>query len=434
MADHSMREPQGNHPRPHAAPIFGWLPWVLLLLACVLLLRSDRDAGEPAGDRPEVGQRPLLWDSPPVGDPESPTTDRSKQDNSLRHTQFVTNPPVSVRKPQLREKLDAHEQATIELFQRCSGSVVYIQTSAVVSSRFSRGVTEVPQGTGSGFVWDDRGHIVTNLHVIESADTAQVVFADQTSFPAKLVGYEASKDVAVLKIDAPREVLQPIPIGTSADLQVGQSVFAIGNPFGFDHTLTTGIISGLGRMIRANNQHKIEDVIQTDAAINPGNSGGPLLDSDGRLIGMNTAIYSPSGAYAGIGFAIPVDTIARIVPQLIEFGKVVRPRLGIESLETVKAMAIGLRGVLIVRVQPGSAAERAGLKPTVESKDGVQLGDIIVAIDEKKVDNLGDLLDVLDHRKVGDRVKLKVVRGAETRNAKELTIDIELTDTNLTAT
>ena len=206
--------------------------------------------------------------------------------------------------------------------------MVFITTTTRQVDFWTRNVFEVPQGTGSGFVWDESGHIVTNYHVVQGAASAKVTLGE-TEYDADTVGVAPDQDLAVLEIRAARANLAPIAIGTSADLQVGQKVFAIGNPFGLDHTLTTGIVSALGRTIQSVTNRPIDGAIQTDAAINPGNSGGPLLDSAGRLIGVNTAIYSPSGASAGIGFAVPVDTVSRIVPELITHGKVVRPRLGV---------------------------------------------------------------------------------------------------------
>src|SRR6266704_833569 len=234
-----------------------------------------------------------------------------------------------------RANLDPDERRTIELFRTASVSVVYITTQAHRIHFWTRNIFEVPQGTGSGFLWDDRGHVVTNFHVLQGAAAAKITLADQ-EYEATFVGGAADHDLAVLRIDVPRGKLVPIRVGTSADLQVGQKVFAIGNPFGLDHTLTTGIVSALGRTIQSVANTPIDDAIQTDAAINPGNSGGPLLDSSGRLIGVNTAIYSPSGASAGIGFAVPVDTVNRIVPQLVAHGQVIRPQLGV-SLDDLLA-------------------------------------------------------------------------------------------------
>jgi S1-C subfamily serine protease len=220
-----------------------------------------------------------------------------------------------------REGLFEDEKRTIGIFRQASPSAVHITTLAVRRDRLTRNLSRIPQGTGSGFIWDREGRVVTNYHVIQGADAADVTLADQSVWKARLVGGFPDKDLAVLVIDTPKERLRPVPLGTSHDLEVGQSVFAIGNPFGLDQTLTTGIISALGREIESANGQTIGDVIQTDAAINPGNSGGPLLDSAGRLIGVNTAIQSPSGASAGIGFAIPVDEVNRVVPQLIRDGK-----------------------------------------------------------------------------------------------------------------
>ena len=279
------------------------------------------------------------------------------------------------------EGLTAAEQATIDLFSRASRSVAYITSISLRRDWFDLNVYEIPRGTGSGFVWDDEGRIVTNFHVIQGANAAQVTLQDQSVWDAKVIGIAPDKDLAVLEIEAPQEVLHPIAVGTSADLQVGQSVFAIGNPFGLDQTLTTGVISALGREIESVARIPIRDVIQTDAAINPGNSGGPLLDSSGRLIGVNTAIFSPSGAYAGIGFAIPVDTVAWVVPELIGKGVIERPTLGVELLSARLAQNLGLEGAVIGRVLPGSGADRAGLRGTRRDAYGrIVLGDLIVEV------------------------------------------------------
>lgn len=313
----------------------------------------------------------------------------------------------------------AEERATIQLFQENSPSVVYITTLAVRRDLFSFNVMELPQGTGSGFIWDKQGHVVTNFHVLQGADTARVTLADQSVWKAQLVGIAPDNDLAVLKIAPPRKQLRPIRIGTSRDLAVGQKVFAIGNPFGFDQTLTTGIISGLGREIRSVTGRPIRGMVQTDAAINPGNSGGPLLDSSGRLIGVNTAIYSPSGAYAGIGFAVPVDTVNRIVPQLIRYGRVRHPGLGISVAEEQIARQLGVDGVLVVEVAPGSAAARAGLRPTRYDAFGrVQLGDSIIAIDGTAVRTPDDLYTVLGEHQIGEEVRVTVRRDGKTRHLR----------------
>jgi protease Do-like 1, chloroplastic len=242
---------------------------------------------------------------------------------------------------------------------------------------------------------------------------------DQTAWKARRVGVAPDKDLAVLRIDAPANRLQPIPIGTSKDLQVGQSVFAIGNPFGLDQSLTTGVISALGREIESVTRRPIQGVIQTDAAINPGNSGGPLLDSAGRLIGVNTAIYSPSGASAGIGFAIPVDTVNRIVAELIRYGKVTRPGIGVQIAEEQIADRLGVKGILIVDVVPGSAAAKAGIQPTRREGSGrVRLGDVITAVDGKKVESPNELFILLENYKVGDVVNISLLREGKNFQTK----------------
>ncbi|CAJ2665407.1 unnamed protein product [Trifolium pratense] len=292
-------------------------------------------------------------------------------------------------------KLQSDELATVRLFQENTPSVVYITNLAVKQDVFTLDVLEVPQGSGSGFVWDKDGHIVTNYHVIRGASDLRVTLADQSTYDAKVVGFDQDKDVAVLRVDAPKEKLRPIPVGVSADLLVGQKVFAIGNPFGLDHTLTTGVISGLRREISsAATGRPIQDVIQTDAAINPGNSGGPLLDSSGNLIGINTAIYSPSGASSGVGFSIPVDTVNGIVDQLVKFGKVTRPILGIKFAPDQSVEQLG------------------GLQSTKRDAYGrLILGDIITSVNGTKVTNGSDLYRILDQCEVGDKVIVEVLRG-----------------------
>ncbi len=306
------------------------------------------------------------------------------------------------------------EKRTIELFQLAGPSVVNITALTVRRDIYRRDILTIPKGTGSGFVWDRDGHVVTNYHVIRGGDAAHVTLSDGSTYNAKLVGTAIDKDIAVLHIDAPKEKLVPLTRGTSSDLRVGQRTYAIGNPFGLDHTLSAGVVSGLGREIQSLTGRPIFDVIQTDAAINPGNSGGPLLDSRGRFIGMNTAIYSPSGASAGIGFAVPVDTIDRFVPQLIEHGKVVRPGLGIQFDPEVTRRA-KLKGVLVLNVVPGSPAEEAGIRPTRRDQDSgrVILGDIIIGIDGQLVENQNDLFKLLDPKQVGDTVTLKLKRGSK---------------------
>ncbi len=318
-----------------------------------------------------------------------------------------------------RGPLSADEQQTIHIFEHASPSVVYITTVQHVRDFFSRNIMRVPQGTGSGFVWDDQGHVVTNYHVIQGAQEAVVTLADQRSYPASLVGASPEHDIAVLEIKVPSDPPPPLPIGTSADLRVGQTVLAIGNPFGLDHTLTTGVISALNRSIDDEAGGPIHNLIQTDAAINPGNSGGPLIDSAGRLIGINTMIYSPSGAYAGIGFAVPVDTVNRVVPRLIAYGRYVRPTLGITADDDVSRQILygtGIKGIVVLGVARGSAAARAGLRAARATAFGrVELGDVITAVDGKPVRTKGDLDAILDMHDFGDRISLTVQRGDRTR-------------------
>jgi S1-C subfamily serine protease len=314
-----------------------------------------------------------------------------------------------------RGELAAHEQHTIALFRDASRSVVNIMNLERRLSRdfFQMRATEVPQGTGSGFVWDEDGHVVTNYHVVHNASRIVVTLADRSEWDAEVVGLAPDFDLAVVRIDAPEEKLPPLPLGTSSDLLVGQSVYAIGNPFGLDQTLTTGVISGLHRQILSLSQFAIEDVIQTDAAINPGNSGGPLLDSSGRLIGVNAAIYSPSGASAGIGFAVPVDTVARVVPELIANGRFVRPTLGVYMAPVEWARELGVEGVLVREVVPGSGAARAGLRPLEVERDGRWRGDVIVAIGGKPIRRPDDILHVLSTYREGDEVQVEVERAGE---------------------
>ncbi|MEL6266423.1 MAG: trypsin-like peptidase domain-containing protein [Pseudomonadota bacterium] len=295
-----------------------------------------------------------------------------------------------------RGALAPAEQTVIALFEQARDSVVFISTADRSVNLFTREVFERPRGTGSGFVWDAAGHVVTNHHVVAGADRATVRLVDGRSFRARLVGSDPANDLAVLRIEVDEGRPPPLPIGTSADLQVGQAVLAIGNPFGLDWTLTTGIVSALDRDLRTGRGPVIRGVIQTDAAINPGNSGGPLLDSAGRLIGVNTAIFSPSGSSAGIGFAVPVDTVNRVVPQLIARGRYAPPSLGIGVDRRAQALArrAGIEGVLVLRVPRGSAAARAGLRPARLEPDGRLVpGDVIVAVEGRRTDDL-DALEV----------------------------------------
>jgi S1-C subfamily serine protease len=333
--------------------------------------------------------------------------------SKVAYTSFEPRPVA-----QRPDKLGADEQTTIDVFEKFSGSVVHITSLASRRDRITMDVSEIPQGTGSGFVWDQDGHIVTNFHVVQEGDRANVTLKDGSTYPATIVGTAPDKDIAVLKIDAPPAKLLPLPVGQSQNLKVGQKVLAIGNPFGLDQTLTTGVISGLGREIKSVSGRPIQDVIQTDASINPGNSGGPLLDSSGRLIGINTAIYSPSGANAGIGFAVPVDTVNMIVPQLMKFGKITRPGLGISILADQIAQQNRIDGVVIVQVVPGGAADQAGLVGAKSSQSGVEIDDVIVGLEATEIHHANDLYKALDTHKVGDTVEVTVENHGKRRTAK----------------
>jgi S1-C subfamily serine protease len=330
----------------------------------------------------------------------------------LLYRDYAPGPAPAPRPIAPRAEMWPDEKLTIDLYNRTRPSVVHITTSQVRQSLFN--VQQIPSGTGSGFIWDQDGHVVTNFHVIQNADEIHVTLADHSSWEASKVGAYPDQDIAVLKIDAPRTRLKPIPVGKSDDLEVGQKTFAIGNPFGLDQTLTTGIISALGREIESVTKKPIKNVIQTDAAINPGNSGGPLLDSSGRLIGVNTAIYSPSGASSGIGFAIPVDDVNRVVPELVRNGKITRPDLGVTVVPDKQARRLNLNdGAVILTVKRGSPAEKAGLRPTYMERGRVQFGDVIVAVDDKPVHSASDFFSALAEHKVKDRVKLRILRDGE---------------------
>ncbi|PXW83866.1 DegP2 peptidase [Nitrosomonas sp. Nm84] len=319
---------------------------------------------------------------------------------------------------QARGNLAEDEKSTIELFENSRDSVVFITTRQRVMDAWTRNIFSVPSGNGSGFIWDDHGHIITNFHVIKGASEAIVRLADGRDYKASLVGASPAHDIAVLRIGVGFQRPTPVPLGSSHDLKVGQKVFAIGNPFGLDWTLTTGIISALDRALPSGDGRTIDNLIQTDAAINPGNSGGPLLDSAGRLIGINTAIYSPSGASAGIGFAVPVDTVNRVVPQVISRGKYIRPAMGITvdgKLNSRLTERLKIAGVVILSISPGSAADSAGLKGATLTPEGnIIANDIIIAVEGKSIDSVDKLLARIDSYKVGDTVKITVLRKGET--------------------
>ncbi|MDX1490845.1 MAG: trypsin-like peptidase domain-containing protein [Pseudohongiellaceae bacterium] len=312
------------------------------------------------------------------------------------------------------------EENNIEIFKRASPAVVYITNSRLVRRSFySLNPQAIPQGSGTGFVWSNEGYIVTNFHVIQQASTLTVTLQDGSAYDAQVVGVEPDKDLAVLRIDAPSQKLKPVELGDSSLLEVGRKVIAIGNPFGLDTTLTVGVVSALGREIDSISRRKIRDVIQTDAAINPGNSGGPLLNSLGQLIGVNTAIYSPSGASSGIGFAIPVNTVKKIVPELITYGRVQTPSMGVALLppqysEYYRNRA-GLEGVIVMDVIEGGSPEQEGMRGLRETSRGILLGDVIVAVEGEPIRNEDDLLNAIEKQRAGDVVTVTTLRDNETR-------------------
>ncbi len=375
--------------------IFGLVLLIFLLgnLSGYLLLRPGREA-QPAG--------PALFDDP-----------------SVAHAQPVVARPVA-----LAADLTTGEERDIAIFHRVSPSVVYISSIDLRRDFFSRNVFAIPQGTGSGFIWDDSGHVATNYHVISQADRLIVQIGDQ-EYPAELIGVAPDKDLAVLKVDSPRQELSPVDLGFSSELQVGQRVLAIGNPFGLDQTLTIGVVSALGRELDSPGGRPIRDVIQTDAAINPGNSGGPLLDSSGRVIGVNTAIYSPSGASAGIGFAVPIDSIRRLVPQLIEYGRPLRPGIGIQLAPDYWTARQRISGAVVEGVLRGSPAARAGLEGLQRTRRGILLGDVIVGVDSEPVRSIDDLVLAFEEIGVGGRARLTLDRDGRRRDVEVDLIAIE---------
>ncbi len=304
------------------------------------------------------------------------------------------------------------ERNTINVFQAAAPATVFVTQTQIIRHRYAARALEVPAGSGSGFIWDKDGHIVTNFHVIADGHAFTVTLFNQNSYPATFVGGEPRRDIAVLKIDAPAEELTPIRLPPEgASLDVGQKTIAIGNPFGLDHTLTTGVVSAMGREVRGFGGVTIRDMIQTDASINPGNSGGPLLDSAGQLIGMNTMIYSQSGASAGIGFAVPVHTIRRMVNQIIATGRVEQVGLGVSIVDDHVARRAGIKGVIVEGVAPDSPADKAGLRGLSMERGGVTLGDVIVGIEDKTVNNYDDLYNALEDRQAGQVVQVSVRRS-----------------------
>ena len=309
------------------------------------------------------------------------------------------------------------EQNNISVFKSASPSVVFVTNTQLRRQRFSLNVMEIPRGSGTGFIWDESGLIVTNFHVVQGANKITIELQSNKSYQATVVGIAPEKDIALLKIDAPNEDLQPLPLGDSTSLAVGRKVLAIDNPFALDTTLTVGVVSALGREIKSITNRTIKNVIQTDAAINPGNSGGPLLNSNGQLVGVNTAIYSPTGASAGIGFAIPVNAVKVIIPQLIEHGKLIRPVLGIETLTDYWTRRLRVKGVAILSVREGLPADKAGMVGVREDRRGkIHLGDVIIAINGQNVINEDSLLNQLEQFSPGDNVKVTTLKDEKIHN------------------
>jgi S1-C subfamily serine protease len=321
---------------------------------------------------------------------------------------FSEKAPAGITDPSVA----SDERNNIEVYKVVSPGVVFITSTSYSQDFFDSGER---QGNGSGSLIDHDGHILTNFHVIENAQRLTVSFGGNKTYPAKIVGVDPDTDLAVIKVTAPRDQMTIVPLGDSDKLIVGQKVLAIGNPFGLDRTLTTGVISGLQRPIRARNGRPIEGAIQTDASINPGNSGGPLLDSQGRMIGINSQILSPAGGSVGVGFAVPVNIAKRVVPQLIKSGVVVRPKLGIGT-RSIRELRDQVQlpveqGLIIIQVYPNGSAAEAGLKGLTQTVDGeVILGDIITKIDGERVDDSDDLYHILDKHQVGDTIQVEVIR------------------------
>ncbi len=316
------------------------------------------------------------------------------------------------------------EANSTEIFSKASPAVVFVTNKALRRNLFNLNIQEIPRGSGTGFVWDDSGLIVTNFHVIAGAHRLTVTLQDTSEYDAEVIGIAPEKDLAVLRMVEPPDDLSTLPIGDSSELTVGRKVLAIGNPFGLDTTLTTGVVSALGREIKAPSNRLIRGVIQTDAAINPGNSGGPLLNSLGQLVGVNTAIYSPSGASAGIGFAIPVNTVKEVVPQLISYGRVLRPIIGVELASDRWIRRYRIKGLPVVRVYPGLPADDAGIRGAYRNSRGeIVLGDIITHIDDKPVRSNDDYLSTLETFDIGDTVEIRTRRGDD-----EKTFEVTLTE------
>ena len=395
-------------------------------LACLIGLGLACDAGPAAKAPAPEAETPAAKAAPAPSGPERPNprdadpreSGAGKKKGSKLNAQRGREAEAVIKTSTRQRPNDAalatsDEANSISVFERAAPATVFVTQSKRVVDRWSMRAQDLPAGTGTGFVWDEQGHIVTNFHVVDGATSLSVTLLGGKTLPARMVGGDRSKDLAVLQIEIPAgETLTPLPRPPkNYQLQVGQKTLAIGNPFGLDHTLTTGVVSALGREVKGFGGVTIRDMIQTDATINPGNSGGPLLNSAGELIGVNTMIYSSSGSSAGIGFAVPVATVMRVVPQLIAHGVPLRVGLGVSVVPDNITQANGLRGVVIDRVPAGSAAAKAGLRGLMHTRQGTRLGDIILGVDEHEIANFDDLFTALDARAPGDQVVLHIQRG-----------------------
>lgn len=423
----SSRPPQPINSPAHGGNRFGmgrhvaWRVWRALLLMGLLLLLAGCEVPEP------VVRRPIAPTFTPTAAPPVEQTATATATPAAVAIAGVAQPQTTVDDAALIDEagLDLAERRVIEVYDRVSPAVVNVSTRVLRRSFFFDAIPE--EGAGTGFVIDEDGHILTNYHVIEGAERIEVYFGDDVIYRAEVVGRDPRNDIAVIKVDAPPELLVPAPLGTSSNLRVGQRAIAIGNPFGqFGRTLTTGVISALGRTLEGQDGRSISNIIQTDAAINRGNSGGPLLDSSGRVIGVNTAIFSPTGANAGVGFAVPIDTVKRLLPDLLTLGRYPHPWLGVRYAYAVTpglAETLKLptdRGLLLVQMVNGSPLDRAGVlgaqREAVLGNQRVYIGgDILVAVDDVQISSIQELEMLLeDNYRVGDEVTVTLLRGRET--------------------
>jgi len=385
---------------------------VLVLAGCLLMLPGANQCSTHADPEPTTAE--IARPAPPAAAlAATPVLTPMTAPTSPAVAPSTPTSTPTVRPPSAFARLEA-ERNVIDVFKAAAPATVFVTQKRLVRD-WSMRALEVPAGTGTGFLWDSAGHVVTNYHVVDSGRAQgrySVTLHSQKTYDAELLGGDPNKDIAVLKLLGCDEPLTPLPVLPAGEkLEVGQTAIAIGNPFGLDHTLTTGVISALGREVQGYGGVTIRDMIQTDASINPGNSGGPLLDSGGYLIGMNTMIFSKTGSSAGIGFAVPVSAVRRVVPQVIETGRVAVPGIGIEPLPDHYAVRAGIAGVVVTRVFPGSPAQLAGIRGLQQDRRGeILLGDIIVGIEDFKVEDFDDLYNAFDRYKVGDEVAVKLIR------------------------